>query len=484
MVTSKMSKIMIESLGEGQNAEDYINNPPENPNKVKGEQEHEPAPHQEYPPTHLYKDPSTTYPKMDENSYLPDDEDIHQGKTDIVPEGCPGERLFPNSGKVGIPGCGKGEPNAQHSKMNTNFDANELVESKMNEETCPMGYQNTSIPGFEGHHTPIPGAGKPNPEPHKNEPWHLIPENYQGQQTQDSGTTSGTGAGMAMGGAAGAAGAASANTLKGGFGKGTAAAPSGREGLAGTTKNITTDEANANYGLPSTGFAKSVAAEQRQNPAMPTSTQTGTNTTGQGNYKNMTAATTNTADFAQRPHETGNIPRTQQKHHEGFAADPAKTADFDQRAHEARNAGDMKQRDQQGMTFGTGMHADKSSHEREKPGQKATYTAPAGQESEEAFYTMGGGGMHEQLHHKESSQYTHRKSSGGGYGHQRDGHKEYDPELYRYDSATGKYVPRNEAELNAAGEYIEGDSDSAKKQGKKGSDGIIHKIKNVITNKS
>lgn len=167
------------TLGEGQSCEDYVKH-------LKGKPEMtEISPttsltssQPEYPPTHLLSDTTQSYPDM---NYIPDNENIDQTENGILPQMVPGPDLEFGAGDVGIPGCGIGvEHKHSYSGFScTHIDPDDTLEARMNELTCPANSQNTAIPGFEGHHTPVPGTGTSNPNPHKLRPWHLIPENYQ-----------------------------------------------------------------------------------------------------------------------------------------------------------------------------------------------------------------------------------------------------------------------------------------------------------------
>ncbi|CCK70782.1 uncharacterized protein KNAG_0F01140 [Huiozyma naganishii CBS 8797] len=100
------------------------------------------------------------------------------------------EMSYPNAGgrtggeygNVQPVGYGNAAPKPEHLKDrreehygNRGFNPETMLDArKMNMTTCPEGAIQTAIPGFEGHGTPVPGAGKMR-APHEHyEPFHLI----------------------------------------------------------------------------------------------------------------------------------------------------------------------------------------------------------------------------------------------------------------------------------------------------------------------
>jgi len=166
-------------LGEGQTANDYVL---QNHTKNEGSQDKlssisTTSYHPEYPPTHIFNNLSPEYPDF---QYILDDESLNSCQNGILPDECPGNKLNFDSNGIGILGCGIGTThsgNLEDSMLHT-IDPEDMVESRMNELTSSEVSQNTSIRGFEGHHTPVPGCGKANPTPHAVKPWQLIPEDF------------------------------------------------------------------------------------------------------------------------------------------------------------------------------------------------------------------------------------------------------------------------------------------------------------------
>ncbi|CCD25669.1 uncharacterized protein NDAI_0F03510 [Naumovozyma dairenensis CBS 421] len=116
---------------------------------------------------------------MEKGGYKPDDEGIHDkphghNHVGILPEDCPGpDLLHLKKGEIGIPGCGKASTEQdklpRHLK---DFNADEMVEAQMNENTIPAGCQDTSMKSFSPQiEQSIPGAGCPMAKPHHIEPW-------------------------------------------------------------------------------------------------------------------------------------------------------------------------------------------------------------------------------------------------------------------------------------------------------------------------
>ncbi|SMN19793.1 similar to Saccharomyces cerevisiae YNL195C Putative protein of unknown function [Maudiozyma saulgeensis] len=167
-------------LGEGQTANDYILQ-----NEIKDENSQEKLSslsnssllHPEYPPTHLFNNMTPEYPDF---QYMLDDENLNYCQNGILPDDCSGNKLSFDTNGIGIPGCGmptKHVGNLEESMLHT-IDPEDMVESRMDELTSSETSQNTSPRGFDGHHTPVPGCGKPNPSPHTVKPWHLIPQDF------------------------------------------------------------------------------------------------------------------------------------------------------------------------------------------------------------------------------------------------------------------------------------------------------------------
>ena len=170
-------------LGEGQTANEYVT--PTKTTKSTDTNHMDslsgvstPSLHPEYPPTHLYNDINT--PEYPDFQYILDDESINYGKNGILPDECPRSNLQFDTNGIGIPGCGIGtiHPGNYEESMTHTIDPEDMVEARMDELTEPSISQNTSISGFEGHHTPVPGCGKANSQPHHLKSWHLIPEDF------------------------------------------------------------------------------------------------------------------------------------------------------------------------------------------------------------------------------------------------------------------------------------------------------------------
>lgn len=121
---------------------------------------------QQYPPTHLYG-------KNDADNYLPMNSEQYQRETYEEERG----NIESN---IQIPGCGQAKVTGeQHRYVSNQFQPTVMLQArKMDDSHIPIGSVDTSCPGFqgEGHHTPVPGAGKVSSQPgyHHINPFHLV----------------------------------------------------------------------------------------------------------------------------------------------------------------------------------------------------------------------------------------------------------------------------------------------------------------------
>lgn len=163
-------------LGEGQ--DDY--KPGEQLEMFQREQQQQQHLHQQnYPPTHLYgKNEDTSYLNMEDQSYQKETKEMERDNID---------------NPAIIPGCGKGtKREMKHHYISNNFQPeSQLQARKMDFTHIHKNDMDTTCPSFEGegHHTPIPGAGKMDARPgyHHVEPFHLIKNDQQVEQEMGMG---------------------------------------------------------------------------------------------------------------------------------------------------------------------------------------------------------------------------------------------------------------------------------------------------------